>query len=527
MKKIEITKSNPFSRFFSRMGTTPLFITVVLSKIVEAVVCSVYTIEFSKLVANLSNQSLVKSYVAEMIGLEIFLYIWGIVFHNTTHLLSKAFNRKQYHKLTEKAFQCKLHQISQGEVYAHICTVCDRRTEMLVQGLMLPCSLAPAMTIIVKLIMSKSVSAVSFVILAVLISGAAAIVGQKLRYTTRKKLSGQAVSANVDCITNMKTFRFLGKESFAINRLAKLQNAVRDYNSNLARRTIFGIADTGFIIPLYIAVLFIAPANRVEVGTLLLTAINSLGAVVNICTNIFDAAADSRDSKETISVIFDAKEERKASIKSGLKLKKLKFGFKRSDNTYTEFRVDDITLEYGHRYCITGESGQGKSSLAAVIAGGIPTLRGEINPVKTFYVYQDSAILNMTLRENITFGNEAITDDDIMELAGKLGLSNWINYELENGLDTMCGEHGAKCSTGQCQRINVMRSIFKMREHDDDTLIILDEPTSNLDNETEKLVVKAFDEECTNTLLVITHRPAIENICDRHITVSNHVFKEV
>lgn len=526
MKKIEIKSTNIISRLFTRMSFKTNLAVVILSKIVESTVCSLYAIKFSKLVAGLSCPNTVKHYVLWLIMLELFLYLWGAIFHNATHVLGKHYSRRMYYKLTKRAFNCKLHQLSQGEVYAHIGTICDRNTDILIQALMLPCSLAPAMTIIVKLMVNKSAAAIAFVVLALVLSGVAAIVGQKLRYSTRKKLSGEAVAANVDCITNMKTFRFLGKEEFAIARLSRLQNNVADYQSNLARRFVFGMADTGFVIPLYIAVIFIAPENRVETGTLLLTAINSLGAVVNICTNIFDNIADRNDSKETISVIYDAKDERKASIKSGLHLKNIKFGFKRSDDSYTEFKVDDINFEYGHRYCITGESGQGKSSLAAVIAGGIPTLRGTINPVKTFYVYQDSAILNMTLRENVTFGNPSISDGDIMELAGKLGLSNWINYELENGLDTMCGEHGAKCSTGQCQRINVMRAIFKMREHDDDTLIILDEPTSNLDNETEKLVVKAFDEECTNTLLVITHRTAIEAICDRHITVADHRFKE-
>lgn len=82
-------------------------------------------------------------------------------------------------------------------------------------------------------------------------------------------------------------------------------------------------------------------------------------------------------------------------------------------------------------------------------------------------------------------------------------------------------------SSGQKQRINIIRTILKMREQDYDTLIILDEPTSNLDDATEKLAVELFDKECRNTLLVITHRPEIARICSHHIKVKNHVFTQI
>lgn len=139
-------------------------------------------------------------------------------------------------------------------------------------------------------------------------------------------------------------------------------------------------------------------------------------------------------------------------------------------------------------------------------------------------MYQESELLDMSLRDNILFGSNRHSDEEVTELMNILGLGKWLNDELENGLDTVVGERGAKASSGQKQRINIIRTILKMREADYDTLIILDEPTSNLDDETEAEAIKLIDEECHNTLLVITHRPAIEAICEHHIHVEGHEY---
>ena len=96
-------------------------------------------------------------------------------------------------------------------------------------------------------------------------------------------------------------------------------------------------------------------------------------------------------------------------------------------------------------------------------------------------------------------------------------------YSLKDGLDTVMGERGFKLPSGQKQRINIIRAILRMREMNDE-FIILDEITSNLDTETEKLAIDLIDKNCKGTLMVISHHGDFANICRNHIEVVEHKF---
>lgn len=150
----------------------------------------------------------------------------------------------------------------------------------------------------------------------------------------------------------------------------------------------------------------------------------------------------------------------------------------------THFKIDKLSFIKNNRYHVIGESGEGKSSLANLIAGAIKPTVGDVDLVKSFYVYQETECMNDTLRNNITFYDSRITDDMILNLFDELAMKPRFD-ELPNGLDTIIGEKGCKLSSGQKQRVNIIRSIFRMRERNDE-FIILDEITSNLDAKTEK-----------------------------------------
>ena len=87
--------------------------------------------------------------------------------------------------------------------------------------------------------------------------------------------------------------------------------------------------------------------------------------------------------------------------------------------------------------------------------------------------------------------------------------------ELEKGIDTVLGERGCGLSEGQIQRIAIARAIFSDRP-----ILILDESTSSLDGATEQKLLKNLREMTDKTVLIITHRPAALNICDRRIVMT-------
>ena len=116
-------------------------------------------------------------------------------------------------------------------------------------------------------------------------------------------------------------------------------------------------------------------------------------------------------------------------------------------------------------------------------------------------VTQDSILFNDTIRANIGYGMENASEDDIIEAAKAANAWEFIS-EMDKGLDTIIGERGIKLSGGQKQRLSIARAILK-----NPPILILDEATSSLDTESEKLVQDAIDNLMENrTVLVVAHR---------------------
>lgn len=532
MKQFEIAlkKSTKFTRMVTKLPFKIHVGLVVVDKAVESIFATISTMILSQIIVSLNPESGYDTKLLVMAAciLSLVSWAWSGIGHTMTHMMGCKFSDILHDKYVGKTYHCKLNKVNSGTAMSHIDSLCANYTNILVNCLILPCSLTPAVMVITKLIAGGMGANVLIPILGVAASVGICIFGNKIRYPESKRTSAKVVGASVDSIINVKTIRYFHKEDFALNALKKAQDEAMPLKGRLLRRYTFLSVDAVFMIPVLLSIFMIPEARRLELGTMMLVSTSSLSSVISFMSNIFDMMADAKDDKDALAFLDDIDDRKEKSIlDGGLKISKLAFGFKKADGRFIEFKADNIHIEPGERYVITGKSGEGKSTLANVIAGSIPAMRGSFEPVKTFYCYQESELLDISLRRNITFDNVNISDDEIFELLEKLGLSDWVHYELENGLDTVVGERGAKVSSGQKQRINIIRTILKMREQDYDTLIILDEPTSNLDDATEKLAVELFDKECKNTLLVITHRPEISRICSHHIKVKNHVFTQI
>ena len=130
------------------------------------------------------------------------------------------------------------------------------------------------------------------------------------------------------------------------------------------------------------------------------------------------------------------------------------------------------------------------------------------------FVPQDNMLFSGTVRENITVLNPDATDDDIKKAIKNVSAE--FVYDLDGGLDYVLGESGAGISQGQAQRLAIVRALLGKGK-----ILLMDESTSALDSETEKLIIDNLKKEENITVLFITHREMVMEECDRMITVAD------
>lgn len=177
----------------------------------------------------------------------------------------------------------------------------------------------------------------------------------------------------------------------------------------------------------------------------------------------------------------------------------------------------DLTIRRGEHVAIVGQSGAGKSTIASLVQRNIPAQDGQLflagvdaNELETSQarglaatVGQTTFLFTGTLRENLLIANPDASDTQLWEALETANLSQEIK-DMPQGLDTLVGERGYSLSGGQAQRLAIARALLKNAP-----LLILDEPTSQVDLEGEAAILEAIDKAVQGrTVLTIAHRPS-------------------
>lgn len=194
-----------------------------------------------------------------------------------------------------------------------------------------------------------------------------------------------------------------------------------------------------------------------------------------------------------------------------------------------------LTIPKGKMIALVGESGGGKSTLVDLlprfydVSDGSITIDGtDVRDLKICdvrglmgIVSQESILFNDTVFNNIAFGLENATREDVLE-AAKIANAHDFIMEMENGYDTYIGDRGMNLSGGQRQRISIARAVLK-----NPPILILDEATSALDTESERLVQEALAKVMTNrTSVVIAHRlSTIQNADEILVLVKGQIVE--
>lgn len=349
---------------------------------------------------------------------------------------------------------------------------------------------------------------------------------------TASEKKAELESVTVDNFMNLTTFKFIHETLFPIKRLIKAQNESFKYTVNISRMLVFGICLMCMWSPTVINV-WLGRGNIEMVAYIFMTDYiihNVSSQVSDIVDNLIEIKAKEKiiaelkgDDTTEKNLLTDDIDLSGCEFKHVTTTRETKY--QKEEKKETLFSIKSFLLRRNDRYLIKGKSGEGKSSFLAWLAGMLITTKGECPNIKTYYVWQETSLYNDTLINNII---PDVTDEDEFKekmdlmnyFADRLDMRDLIN-DLPEGWNTYCGERGYLLSSGQKQRINIIRTLLAMRYHPE-YVFLLDEITSNLDTKTRKLAIKLIDEECKSTLIVVSHNSGFESIIDHNVKVNNH-----
>ena len=259
-----------------------------------------------------------------------------------------------------------------------------------------------------------------------------------------------------------------------------------------------------------------------------LSAIGKLYSNLNGLVRLIDITERYKTAKKQLDEYFkDSKEITLLKDFNNVKLRNVTFSYIKDGQ---KIKIPEFILNKGDKISIVGESGQGKTTTMNILSGLYPLENGELlidnqihNNCKLdlVFVSQEVELFDLSIRDNLCLGKD-VSEEKIMQLLDEAGLMGWYK-ELPNGLETLVGEKGIKLSAGQKQRLNLIRGILI-----DKDLYFFDEPTSNLDALSEEKITNMIEKYLKDkTYVIVTHKPRIKELCNRHYKFENHMMKEV
>ena len=370
-----------------------------------------------------------------------------------------------------------------------------------------------------------------FTILIIPITGA--IIGGITRRLKKKAVQsqeslGRIVNILDETLGGMRVIKAFNAERFMKGKFDKETDYYAGVNVNMARKNELASPISQFL------GVFVVAGILVYGGGLVLSGNSDLGAsdfitYIIIFTQVLNPAKEiSRAvssiqrgiaSAERIFTVVDTPTQISSpaspailnSFENSVEVKNVSFAYQ----DVNVLKNINFTLSRGKTIALVGPSGGGKSTLADLIPRFYDPSEGQIlldgKNLKEFdlhalrsqmgIVTQESILFNDTVFNNIAFGVEGATKEQVMEAATIANAHEFIE-KMEDGYQTSIGERGSKLSGGQRQRLSIARAVLK-----NPPILILDEATSALDSESEHLVQEALTKLMSNrTTLVIAHR---------------------
>jgi subfamily B ATP-binding cassette protein MsbA len=368
------------------------------------------------------------------------------------------------------------------------------------------------------------------IVMIPLASISAKTLGKRIRKvaTEAQEKSGYLTTYLVELFKNHKLIKIFQKENLEINRANEYLSQLKDKNKKI--QTVYVRLSpimeilTGFMI----AVLIFYSGKLMSKGEVdinnffsFLAAMMLAYQPVRSLSTLNMIINQGLSAASRILPVIDQKNEIKDSeYAKPLKIKNADINFNNINFSYEEnegptLQSINLKFEGGKMTSLVGHSGSGKSTILNLIPrifdaksgdifidnqsiynSTIESLRSEISMVS-----QETTLFDDTIKNNIKYGRQEATDNEVFEVAKLSYCDEFIN-SLPNKFDTLIGENGVRLSGGEKQRLSIARAMMKQS-----SIILLDEATSSLDSETESKIQEALTVLTKNkTTIVIAHR---------------------
>jgi len=424
----------------------------------------------------------------------------------------------------------------------HLCAALCQST--LMPGMIILTELIIVISIIFMLLFTSTVITLSFLGITILIGTLFFLPFQNVNYKLGKKRLELEIAVNKISLQGLKSIKdtkILNIEDFFLQQYNNIQKekskvfACLTFLNNFPRFFI-----EAFVIISGMGALIILLTLGKNIGSIILlislftvSLIRLMPSMSRIQYNIsiikqIEATFDViQNDIQNISEENKVKELSEISFKNKIKIKNLTFSYKKE--LHQLFRNFNLEIPHKSSVAFVGPTGSGKTTLVDIILGLIKPNSGEIlvdgvNIEKNLlswqkkigYVPQFIYLLDDTIKSNVAFGisQDKIDDKRVRECLATAQILNFVE-SLPEGLNTVIGENGIRLSGGQRQRIGIARALYHNPE-----ILILDEATSSLDNDTEKAVIDALKIlHGKLTIIIVAHRLTTVQNCDKIVEI--------
>jgi len=385
-----------------------------------------------------------------------------------------------------------------------------------------------------------SIVFITIIIMFILVSYTV-IIKKKLQKSI-KETYGASSSKNgvlIESISAIESLKTLGALGYAQWKWEEATGNIADKSIRTKFLSTSIMTVTSFLVQLntvavIIAGVYMISSMELTLGGLIATVIISaraiapMGQVASLLANYEHTKA----SYQAIDTIMNLEVEhppgkrfvQRPEYHGNIEFKDVTFSYPQADKTSLEevsFKIDE-----GQRYALVGKIGSGKSTVQKLMMGLYHTEEGSIHidniDIKQIdpgdlrkniaYVSQDIVLFSGTLKENLVYRAPHADDEMILKAAKISGVIDFVNKHPK-GFDMPIVERGANLSGGQRQSIAIARAILL-----DSPIVILDEPTSMMDNGTESKIINGLKEYVEGkTVIVVTHRPTLLRLVDNMI----------